>query len=103
VSSIPVAINIVITSLESASTHKVCQPSRTRKLLLHKKEINKLIGFTQVKHQTLIPTKVYFKKDLVKLQFALAKGKKQYDKRQCEKEKTWKLEQSRIAKYSNKC
>lgn len=57
-------------------------PLRTRKLLLHKSEINKLIGQSQEKGYTIVPTKVYFKDSLVKVEIALARGKKLYDKRQ---------------------
>lgn len=58
------------------------EPTRSRKLLLHKREINKLIGYTQQKGLTLIPLEIYLKRGLVKVQLAVARGKKQYDKRE---------------------
>lgn len=61
---------------------------RTRKLLLHKEEIRKLIGKTQVKGLTLIPTRMYFKNGKIKLELALAKGKQQWDKRETERRRT---------------
>ena len=64
------------------------EPTRTRKLLLHKREINRLFGYVKEKGYTLIPTKVYLKNGRAKLEFALAKGKKNYDKREVEQEKT---------------
>jgi SsrA-binding protein len=64
------------------------EPLRTRKLLLHKKEIRKLFGYVKEKGYTLIPTKIYLKDGRAKLEFALAKGKKNYDKREVEKQKT---------------
>ncbi|NLI61028.1 MAG: SsrA-binding protein SmpB [Clostridiales bacterium] len=57
-------------------------PIRSRKLLLHKREIRRLIGYVQQKGLTLIPTRIYLKRGLVKLELAIARGKKQYDKRQ---------------------
>jgi SsrA-binding protein len=63
------------------------EPTRTRKLLLHKREINRLFGYVKEKGYTLIPTKVYLKNGLAKVEFALAKGKKNYDKREVEKQK----------------
>ena len=57
-------------------------PMRSRKLLLHKREINRLLGYVQQKGLTLIPLRVYLKGDLVKVELAVARGKKQYDRRQ---------------------
>lgn len=62
-------------------------PERDRKLLLHKYEIRKLIGKTEQKGYSLVPTKIYFRRNKVKIEIALAKGKRQYDKRQAIKEK----------------
>ncbi len=67
-------------------------PTRTRKLLLKRKEIKRLIGKTEVKGYSLIPTKVYFKKGRAKVEIALARGKKKYDKRRSLKEKELKRE-----------
>ncbi len=87
-----------ITPLLTASTHIVPDPQRTRKLLLHQSEINKLIGHVERKGYTLIPLKLYWKNNRVKLDIALAKGKKQHDKRATEKERDWSREKQRIMK-----
>jgi SsrA-binding protein len=67
-------------------------PLRRRKLLLHRKEIDKLLGKTREKGLSLIPTKIYLKKGLIKCELAVARGKKQYDKRAAERERTQKEE-----------
>ena len=74
-------------------------PKRTRKLLLNKREIKKLIGKTKEKGYALIPTKVYFKGSVAKIEIGLAKGKKKYDKRQALKEKDLKREMDKVKKY----
>jgi len=71
------------------------EPTRTRKLLLHKREINRLIGKSQEKGLTIVPLKIYLKKNLVKVEIALAKGKQAHDKRNAIKEKDLKKEISR--------
>ena len=73
-------------------------PLRTRKLLLHKKEINKLIGTVKIEGLTLIPTKVYLLKGRAKVEFAVAKGKKNYDKREDERKASIKKELRKYAK-----
>jgi SsrA-binding protein len=73
------------------------EPRRQRKLLLHRKQIDKLIGAAQRDGQTLVPTRLYFNdKGLVKLEVAIAKGKKAHDKRATEAERDWKREQGRL-------
>ena len=72
--------------------HVALDPLRTRKLLLNKKEIKRLIGKTEEKGYTLIPTKVYFTRGRAKVELALAKGKRKYDKRRALKEKDLKRE-----------
>jgi SsrA-binding protein len=73
------------------------EPRRLRKLLLHRKEIDKLIGAAQRDGRTLVPTKLYFNdKGLVKLEVALARGKKAHDKREASAERDWKREQGRL-------
>ncbi len=73
------------------------EPKRTRKLLLHRKQIDKVIGAIQREGKTLIPTRLYFnEKGMVKLQLALAKGKKLHDKRNTEADRDWKREQGRL-------
>ncbi|TBW52521.1 SsrA-binding protein SmpB [Marinobacter halodurans] len=90
-----------ITPLSTASTHVICDPTRTRKLLLHAKEIAKLIGATQQQGHTCIPLALYWKKNRVKCEIALVKGKKQYDKRQTEKERDWNRQKQRILREVN--
>ena len=70
-------------------------PTRNRKLLLNKKEINKLIGRINREGFTLIPTKIYFKKGKAKIEIAVAKGKRQYDKRQSIKKRDWNRDRAR--------
>ena len=76
-------------------------PNRNRKLLLNKKEINKLIGRIHRDGYTLIPTKLYFKRGKAKVEIAVAKGKKQYDKRQVKKRKDWERERARYFRRSS--
>jgi SsrA-binding protein len=90
-----------ITPMASASTHVVTEPQRNRKLLLHKKEIARLIGATQQKGQTCIPVSLYWKNNRVKLEIALATGKKEHDKRASIKERDWSRDKSRVLKDSN--
>ena len=80
------------------SHHLELDPMRTRKLLLNKREIKRLIGKTEEKGYSLIPTKVYFKNGKVKVELALAKGKKKYDKRRALKEKELKREMDQARK-----
>jgi len=76
-------------------------PNRNRKLLLNKKEINKLIGRVHRDGYTLIPTKLYFKRGKAKVEIAVAKGKKQYDKRQVKKRRDWEREKARYFRKSS--
>ncbi len=78
--------------------HMTLDPTRTRKLLLNKREIKRLIGKTEKKGYTLIPTKVYFSKGRAKLELALAKGKRKYDKRHVLKEKELKRDMDEARK-----
>ena len=77
------------------SSYNNHDPKRNRKLLLNKREINKLIGRINREGFTLIPTKLYFKKGKAKIEIAVAKGKKQYDKREVKKKRDWNRERSR--------
>ena len=88
-----------ISPLLSASTHIDPEAIRTRKLLLHRKELNKLIGFVERKGYTLVPIAMYWKKGLAKLEIGLGKGKKLHDKRASEKERDWQREKQRIFKH----
>tara|TARA_B100000902_G_scaffold346005_1_gene352434 strand:- start:7005 stop:7475 length:471 start_codon:yes stop_codon:yes gene_type:complete len=82
----------------SISNHK---PDAERKLLLNKKEINKLIGKLQRDGLTIVPTKMYFKKGKAKLEVAIAKGKKQFDKRATKKDRDWNRDKARFIRKSS--
>jgi SsrA-binding protein len=88
-----------VTPLTAASTHVQADPTRTRKLLLHGEEIRKLIGKVERAGYTLIPLDLHYTRGRVKLEVGLAKGKKQHDKREAEKEKDWKREQQRLMRH----
>lgn len=88
----------LITPLNTVSTHITPDPTRTRKLLLHHREINRLIGSVERKGYTLIPLELYWNHNRVKLKVGLAKGKKLHDKRETEKERDWAREKQRIMK-----
>ena len=85
-----------IEPLPSASTHFVTSPDRTRKLLLNQRELARLFEGVQQEGHTAICTALYWKRHLVKCEIALAKGKKQHDKRETEKDRDWKREQGRL-------
>ncbi|NMG63766.1 SsrA-binding protein SmpB [Azoarcus indigens] len=85
-----------ITPLSSASTHIRTDPTRTRKLLLHAGEIAKLIGKVERAGFTLVPLDLHYSKGRVKAEIGLAKGKKQYDKREDEKKRDWDREKARL-------
>lgn len=91
-------IGASITPLQTASTHIHPDPQRTRKLLLHQREIAKLIGAVERKGYTLIPLSLYWKGKNVKLQIGLAKGKKTHDKRASEKDRDWDRQKQRLMK-----
>jgi len=84
--------------LNSVSTHVTADPTRTRKLLLHSKEIGRLRGAVERRGYTLIPLSLYWKRGRAKLKIALAKGKKQYDKRATIREREWNRQQHRLLK-----
>ena len=89
-----------INPLQTASTHEIAEPRRTRKLLLNKKELNFLIGSVERQGYTIIPLSLYWKKNNVKMKIALAKGKKEYDKRQTIKDREWQRDKSRLGKLA---
>ena len=91
-----------ITPLGAASTHIRPDAIRTRKLLLHREEIAKLIGKVERSGYTLVPIDMHYKNGRVKIQVGLAKGKKQYDKRHAEKERDWERDKARIMRSANK-
>jgi SsrA-binding protein len=87
-----------ISPLTTASTHISPDPTRTRKLLLHRRELDRLFGAVERKGYALIPTAMYFSRSRVKVEIGLAKGKKQYDKRKAEKDRDWERQKGRILK-----
>jgi len=91
-----------ISALPEASTHVNPDPVRTRKLLLHEEEIKKLIGRVEQRGYTLVPLNLHYKGGRIKLEIGLAKGKKQHDKRDAEKEKDWKREHEQLMKQKQK-
>ena len=90
-----------ITPLDTASTHFVTDPTRTRKLLLHKKELAKLHAAVGQEGRTCVCTSLYWKKHLVKAEICIAKGKQQHDKRETEKNRDWNQQKQRIMRQHN--
>lgn len=91
----------LIQPLQSASTHIHPDAQRTRKLLLHRKEIAKLIGAAERKGYTIVATAMYWKAGRAKVEVGLAKGKKEHDKRAVEKERDWDREKQRLMRQKN--
>jgi len=89
----------LITPLPSASSHVEADARRTRKLLLHRREIDRLLGAIERKGQTLVATAMYWKRGRAKVEIALARGKKAHDKRATLKERDWNRERSRLLKH----
>ena len=89
-----------VSPLPTASTHIPPDPTRTRKLLLHAAEINKLIGSVERAGYTLVPLDMHYSRGRVKLEIGLAKGKKQHDKREAEKARQWHREKQRLLKLA---
>jgi SsrA-binding protein len=92
----PYVIGMHISALPTASTHVNPDPTRSRKLLLNAEEIRKLIGKVEQRGYTLVPLDLHYSKGRVKIAVGLAKGKKQHDKRDVEKDRDWQREQQRI-------
>jgi SsrA-binding protein len=91
-------LNAHITPLKTVSTHFTPEPTRTRKLLLKADEIRKLIGKVERAGYSLVPLDLHYSKGLINLEIGLAKGKRQYEKRDAEQEKDWKRQQNRLLK-----
>jgi SsrA-binding protein len=91
-----------VSALPTASTHIVPDPIRTRKLLLNKAELNRLIGAVERRGYTLVPLELYWKAGLAKLRIGLAKGKKEHDKRATSKDRDWQREKSRVMKHTTR-
>jgi SsrA-binding protein len=89
-------LGALITPLPTASTHIQPDPTRTRKLLLHRDEIDRLVGAVDRKGYSLIPTALFWSKGRAKLEIALAKGKKEHDKRAALKERDWQRDKQRL-------
>jgi SsrA-binding protein len=91
-----------ITPLNSASTHVIADPTRTRKLLLNRREIDHLTGAVERKGFALIPLALYWKNGRAKLEIGLGKGKKEHDKRASEKDRDWQREKGRALRARNR-
>lgn len=91
-----------ITPLATASTHVDPDPTRTRKLLMHRRELDRLIGAVERKGYTLVPLDLHWSRGRAKLSLGLAKGKKQHDKRATLKERDWSRQKARILKSSKR-
>jgi SsrA-binding protein len=91
-----------ITPLNSASTHVVPDPTRTRKLLLKRREIDHLVGAVDRKGYALIPLSMYWKDGRAKLEIGLGRGKKQHDKRETEKNRDWQRDKARVMRARNR-
>ena len=87
-----------INPLPTASTHITPDPTRTRRLLLHRREIDRLTGLVERKGQTVVPTAMYFSKGRVKVEIGIATGKRQHDKRKVQKDRDWERQKARIMK-----
>lgn len=87
-----------IQPLQTASTHIIADPIRTRKLLLNRKELNYLIGAVERQGYTIVPLSLYWSRNKIKIKIALAKGKKEHDKRDTIKDREWQRNRSRLMK-----
>ncbi|MEN1940536.1 SsrA-binding protein SmpB [Luteimonas sp. MJ246] len=90
-----------VTPLIQASSHVVADERRTRKLLLHRHEIDKLVGLVQRDGFTIVPTALYWKANKVKIELALAKGKQSHDKRDAAKDRDWQRDKQRAMRRHN--
>jgi len=91
-----------VTPLNTASTHVIADPTRTKKLLLHSKQLARLYAATQQKGHTCVATKLHWKGHLVKCQIGLAKGKQDHDKRAAAKDREWAVDKQRIVRQANR-
>tara|TARA_B100001094_G_C18195886_1_gene810897 strand:- start:1707 stop:2192 length:486 start_codon:yes stop_codon:yes gene_type:complete len=91
-----------ITPLNVASTHVVADPMRTRKLLMHRREIDRIQGLVERKGYAIIATAMYWKKSYVKVEIGIGKGKKDHDKRADLKDKEWQRDKARLLKHSSR-
>ena len=91
-----------VTPLPTASTHIHPDPTRTRKLLMNRGELDRLIGAVERKGYTLVPTAMYWKNGRVKVEIGLARGKQEHDKRDTEKQRDWQVEKQRTMRSHNR-
>ncbi len=92
-------IGLRINALRSASTHVQPDPDRTKKLLMKRQQIQRLVGKTEQKGYTIVPLNLHYTKGLVKVEVALAKGKAEHDKRNTVKEREWDREKGRLMRH----
>ncbi|KPK06019.1 MAG: SsrA-binding protein [Betaproteobacteria bacterium SG8_39] len=85
-----------VSPLVTASTHVVADPTRSRKLLMHAEEIQRLVGKVEQRGHTLVPLDLHYRKGRIKLEFALARGKLKHDKRASERDREWQREKQRL-------
>ncbi|MDO8954412.1 MAG: SsrA-binding protein SmpB [Gammaproteobacteria bacterium] len=95
---VPILLNAHFTPLASACSHVVAEPTRSRKLLLNKKEIDRLMGKVELQGYTIVPLSLYWKGRNAKVEIALVKGKQMHDKRATEKDRDWAREKERLFK-----
>ena len=91
-----------LTPLSSASSHVEADPTRTRKLLMHRREIDRLTGLVERRGFTLVPLELYWKQGRAKLSVGLARGKRKRDKRAAEKDRDWARDKERILKHHSR-
>jgi SsrA-binding protein len=91
-----------LSPLTSASTHVDTTPTRTRKLLLNRRQLDHLVGAVERRSYTIVPLELYWKNGRAKLEIGLAKGKKQHDKRHTEKDREWQRDKGRIMKENRR-
>ena len=91
-----------IGALNSASTHVDTDPTRTRKLLLNRRELDHMVGAVERRGYTIVPLELYWKEGRAKLEIGLAKGKKQHDKRSTDKDRDWQRDKGRIMKAARR-
>jgi len=95
-------LGALITPLPTVSTHRHVDPTRTRKLLMSRREIDRLAGATEQRGYTCVCTELYWKGHLVKARVSLAKGKQHHDKRATQKERDWDRERQRLMRHSQR-
>lgn len=93
-------LNAHFSALTSASTHVDTTPERSRKLLLHRRQLNYLMGKVEQKGNTIVPLALYWKNNCIKIEIALVQGKKLYDKRATEKDRDWERQKARIMRHN---